>query len=155
MTLIKIATNDLGYSENNYIWKGPEISDITVPFQGYETGTPGMELLSGDKILISDFMSGRICLTDNFGKIDNYDFFKKDIDVYSFIKDGKNTILLIANGWLMINPDGTILHEVTSNDNIGGFIILNSKKEFIAINGGNTGGIAMRKYDYNGYVLIK
>jgi hypothetical protein len=155
LTLIKISTTDLGYSENNYIWKGPEIWDITVPFQGFETGTPGMELLSGNKILIYDNMSSKICLTDDFGKIINYNFFGNDIDVYNFNKDGKNTILNSSMGWYLINPDGTILHKVISTENIGSVLMLNSKKEFIAVGGGSTGGIAMRKFDYNGKVLIK
>lgn len=157
LTLIKIGTTDIGYSENKYIWKGPEIWDITTPFQGFETGTPPIELLSGDKVMINDYMSGRICLTDDFGKIDKYDLFSADIDAYNFIKDNKNTILMTSTGWGLLEPDGTISHKVDVKDPTGSYVLLNSKKEFLVFGGSytSTGGITMRKYDYNGNILIK
>lgn len=154
LTLIKIETDDLGYSENKYIWKGPEIWDITTPFQGSETGTPPMELLSGDKVIISDNQNGNICLTDNFGKIVNYDLFGNDIYGGFVIKDKTNTIVSTNTGFMLINPDGTILHKA-NNEYFGEHAILNYKKEFIIVGTGYNSGITMRKYDYYGNVLIK
>lgn len=155
LTLIKVGTTDIGYSENKFIWKGPEILDITAPFQGFETGTPPIELLSGDKIMIYDYMTGRVCLTDNMGKIDKYDLFSSDLNVYNFIKDDKNTIVSTSTGWAILNPDATIEHKTDIKDPLGSYILLNSKNEFLTFGGSYTGGISMRKYDYNGNILIK
>ncbi|MFM9943938.1 MAG: hypothetical protein ACKVQB_01765 [Bacteroidia bacterium] len=153
LTFIKIATNDTGYSENKYIWKGPEISDITTPFQGYETGTPSFDILNNDKILIVNYMSGRICLTDDRGKIVEYDYFGKPVNCPAI--GLKNFVSNALPEWSVFDLDGNEIHKVNVMDPIGDFVFFNVKKEFYAFGAGQVGGIAMRKYDYNGNILIK
>lgn len=175
ITLMKIAANDTGYTENKFNWKGPQISDLTSSFQGAENlWTPPMEILNGDKMLFYDDWNGGIALADESGNLTTRKTFKYEIWDLQFTKSSKNIMAVgryrkepgapWLNFWATLDMEGNILSEIYTNEELTNYnktnffnknIFITPKGNVLIFSTANTLpglGIIMLKYDEKGNI---
>lgn len=176
ITLMKVTANDTGFNENKYIWKGPQINDLTSPFQGPENlWTPPMEILNGDKMIFYDDWNGGIALADESGKLISRKPFKYEIWDLNFTKNSKDIMALgryqkgsdapWLSFWATLDMEGNIISETYTTEELTNYaktkffhknIFITPNRDVLIFSTANTLpglGIIMLKYDEKGNLI--
>lgn len=171
LNLIKITADDAGFSSNKFLWKSPDITEVTSAFDLKENTPLPMEILNGDKFLFADSTGGtaEVSLFDNNGVFIKSLALKKPF-YYSCISKKSNQIIVSGEsgpanegGWAVLDLDGNIVKEVYTKsfdpvyDGIEFYyknVFLTDKNQFLTF-GINRKSIIMLRYDYEGNLIKK